>query len=115
MSGDQHLVAAPVEIPAKAAEPVACCVAWGRLPADKREIWCWQVLHQLAHSPVPFNRSQLIELARVTRFGAEVLIAYGHDHRWITRVTPSRKGHDALWRGVLDRPDYRHRNPARGT
>jgi hypothetical protein len=92
-----------------------CCPAWDALGTMARAEWAWQVLHQLSHSDVPFSAGRFAELARVDDDTARELIAYARRRRWITRVGAARKGHDARWRGVLDRPDHRHCSPARGT
>jgi hypothetical protein len=89
-----------------------CCQAWEHLPAADRDTWAWQVLHQLAHSSVPFSVAAVAEVARAN---SDQLINEAQRRRWIVRIAPARRGADALWRGVLNRPDYRHRNPARGT
>jgi hypothetical protein len=88
-----------------------CCTAWDALDPAVRGIWAWQVLHQLAHSDVPFTAARFAELAREDDDVAGDLIAYARRRRWIVSVA----GPDPLLRGVLDRPDHRHANPARGT
>lgn len=88
-----------------------CCPAWDLLDVSVRRLWEWQVLHQLGHSDVPFTAARFAELAKVDDDTASDVIRYGRHRRWIVSVA----GPDPLLRGVLDRPDYQHRNPARGT
>lgn len=61
-----------------------CCKAWDDLAAAQRAEWAWQVLHEMAHSRVPFSVRRLADLARLDLQTATQLAASGRIRKWIT-------------------------------
>jgi hypothetical protein len=76
---------------------VGCCPAWDRLADVDRAQWAWQVLHQLAHSRIPFSAERFTNLAECSGAEAGRLIAIARHYRWIVH-------YDGQWVGRLGGP-----------
>jgi hypothetical protein len=79
------------------ATATGCCPAWDRLAGVDRSQWAWQVLHQLAHSRIPFTTDGFTHLAGCAGPEAGRLITIARHHRWIVH-------RDGVWLGRLGGP-----------
>lgn len=69
--------------PRKTMAPLVCCKPWGDLPASQRNQWRWQVLHQFAHSAIPFSIGTFAERANTDDVTAQYLVHEGKERKWL--------------------------------
>lgn len=62
---------------------IVCCKAWTDVGHQQRALWAWQVLHEYAHSRIPFSVATFASTARIEREEAVRLIAEGVSLKWL--------------------------------
>lgn len=85
-------------VPERTRTKIECCRKWEDLdPADRRRMQ-WQVLHQLAHSRLPFSLERYAELAGVSLVDATALVGVARERSWVAPVSGTRP---RLFNGLL--------------